>query len=523
MNSPAPPPSAAPTPPSPGRSSAIDRFLTVVERGGNALPHPATLFAILAMVVVLLSWVASQFALSVQHPTTGEIITPVNLVSVDGLHRILTGLVTNFTSFAPLGTVLVSLIGIGVAEHSGLIGAALRQLVLAAPRFLLTPVMVFAGVMSNMASEIGYVLLVPLAGLVFLAARRHPILGMAAAFAGVSGGYSANLLLGTIDPLLAGLSQEAARIIDPAYTVSPAANWYFMIVSTFLVTGLGWWVTERFVARRFPDAPKDDGSQDIEPMSASEKRGLLFALMATGALTALVMWGTIPADGFLRDAETGDLLNSPFLRGIVALIFIYGVVAGVAYGIGAGTIKSDADVINGMGKSMSTLGIYLVLTFFAAQFVAFFNWTQLGLIFAVNGAGLLTQLQLPGVVLFAGFIVLTALANLFMGSASAKWALMAPVFIPMFMLLGYSPELTQIGYRIGDSVTNIISPMMSYFALIIAFLQRYEPKAGIGTVVAVMLPYSMTFLAGWTVLFAIWMAMGWPIGPGSPLEYIPAT
>ena len=523
MNSPAPPTPPAPTPPPPGRSSAIDRFLTVVERGGNALPHPATLFAILAMVVVLLSWVASQFALSVQHPTTGEIITPVNLVSVDGLHRILTGLVTNFTSFAPLGTVLVSLIGIGVAEHSGLIGAALRQLVLAAPRFLLTPVMVFAGVMSNMASEIGYVLLVPLAGLVFLAARRHPILGMAAAFAGVSGGYSANLLLGTIDPLLAGLSQEAARIIDPAYTVSPAANWYFMIVSTFLVTGLGWWVTERFVARRFPDAPKDDGSEDIEPMSASEKRGLLFALVATGALTALVMWGTIPADGFLRDAETGDLLNSPFLRGIVALIFIYGVVAGVAYGIGAGTIKSDADVINGMGKSMSTLGIYLVLTFFAAQFVAFFNWTQLGLIFAVNGAGLLTQLQLPGVVLFAGFIVLTALANLFMGSASAKWALMAPVFIPMFMLLGYSPELTQIGYRIGDSVTNIISPMMSYFALIIAFLQRYEPKAGIGTVVAVMLPYSMTFLAGWTVLFAIWMAMGWPIGPGSPLEYIPAT
>src|SRR5690606_10977854 len=279
----------------------------------------------------------------------------------------------------------------------------------------------------------------------------------------------------------------------------------------------------RFVARRFPDAPKDDGSEDIEPMSASEKRGLLFALIATGALTALVMWGTIPADGFLRDAETGDLLNSPFLRGIVALIFIYGVVAGVAYGIGAGTIRNDSDVINGMGKSMSTLGVYLVLVFFAAQFVAFFNWTQLGLIFAVNGAGLLAQLQLPGIVLFAAFIVLSAFANLFMGSASAKWALMAPVFIPMFMLLGYSPELTQIGYRIGDSVTNIISPMMSYFALIIAFLQKYEPKAGIGTVVAVMLPYSIVFLVGWTLLFSIWMALGLPIGPGSPLEYIPAT
>jgi len=534
--------------PKPPRPTAIDRFLVVVERGGNALPHPATLFAILALVVILLSWITSQFDLSVQHPTTGEVITPVNLVTVAGLHRILTGLVTNFTSFAPLGTVLVSLIGIGVAEHSGLIGAALRQLVLAAPRFLLTPVMVFAGVMSNMASEIGYVLLVPLAALVFLAAKRHPILGMAAAFAGVSGGYSANLLLGTIDPLLAGLSQEAARIIDPAYTVSPAANWYFMIVSTFLVTGLGWWVTERFVARRFPDAPASDDGVGIEPMSPAEKRGLLFAIVAAAAVTLIVLWGTLPFEqitirflavfdfqlptieiptppgsGFLRNPLNGDLLNSPFLQGIVALIFTYGVVTGVAYGIGAGTIRSDEDVVKGMGASMSTLGIYLVLTFFAAQFVAFFNWTQLGLIFAVEGAGVLQRLQLPGIVLFAGFILLTAVANLFMGSASAKWALMAPVFVPMFMILGYSPELTQIGYRIGDSVTNIISPMMSYFALIIAFLQRYEPKAGIGTVVAVMLPYSMVFLVGWTILFAIWMALGWPIGPGAPLQYIPAA
>lgn len=508
----------------PAKRSAIDRFLNVVEAGGNALPHPATLFAILAMLVVVLSWVASQFDMSVPHPTTGEVITPVNLMSIEGLHRILTGLVTNFTGFAPLGTVLVSLIGIGVAEHSGLIGAALRQLVLAAPRYLLTPVMVFAGVMSNMASEIGYVLLVPLAGLVFLAANRHPILGMAAAFAGVSGGYSANLLLGTIDPLLAGLSQEAARIIDPAYTVSPAANWYFMIASTFVITALGWWVTERFVARRFPDAPKADGEENrIEPMSIAEKRGLRFALVATLLVTALVLWGTVPADGFLRNPEDGDLLNSPFLQGIVALIFVYGVVAGVAYGVGAGTIRNDEDVIKGMGQSMSTLGTYLVLVFFAAQFVAFFNWTQLGLIFAVNGAGLLSQLQLPGIVLFAAFIVLSAVANLFMGSASAKWALMAPVFVPMFMLLGYSPELTQVGYRIGDSVTNIISPMMSYFALIIAFLQRYEPKAGIGTVIAVMLPYSMVFLIGWTVMFSIWMAMGWPIGPGAPLEYVPAA
>jgi aminobenzoyl-glutamate transport protein len=578
------------------RRTWIDRFLNVVEKGGNALPHPATLFAILALVVILLSWLTSQFELVVAHPVSGEEIRPVNLLSIAGLHRILTGLITNFTGFAPLGTVLVSLIGIGVAEHSGLIGAALRQLILSAPRFLLTPIVVFAGVMSNMASEIGYVLLVPLAGLIFKAAGRHPILGMAAGFAGVSGGYSANLLLGTIDPLLAGLSQEAARILDPAYTVNPAANWYFMIVSTPLIAILGTFVTENIIAHRFPDEnPKpapwseklkwvvhllivvgvpavvhqfyiagrdgvlpwvvgfgialfliaalvmintrlfarfgsrhagDDDiashSSEIEPMSVAERRGLLYAIIATLALTALVLWGTVPADGFLRDPTTGDLLNSPFLKGIVALIFTYGVIAGVAYGIGAGTIKSDEDVIRGMGQSMSTLGGYLVLTFFAAQFVAFFNWTQLGLIFAVEGASFLQAINMPAIPLFMSFILLTAAANLFMGSASAKWALMAPVFVPMFMILGYSPEITQLGYRIGDSVTNIISPMMSYFALIIAFLQRYEPKAGIGTVVAVMLPYSIVFAIGWTILFSIWLALGLPIGPGAPLQYVPA-
>ncbi len=507
------------------RPSAIDRFLSIIERGGNALPHPASLFAILALLVVVASWIASMTDLSVEHPVTGALVEPVNLLSAEGLQRILGGLVTNFTGFAPLGTVLVALIGIGVAEHSGLIGAALRVLVLSSPRMLLTPILVFAGVMSNMASEIGYVLLVPLAGMIFLSAGRHPILGMAAAFAGVSGGYSANLLLGTIDPLLSGLSQEAARIIDPAYTVSPAANWYFMFVSTFVVTALGWFVTERIVARRFPDAPRSGGEAQIEPLSGAERRGLRWALAGTVLFTALLLWATVPSNGALRIAAEADLLKSlaPFLNGIVAVIFGYGLVAGVAYGVGAGTVRSDVDVINAMGKSMATLGSYLVLVFFAAQFVAFFNWTQLGLIFAVEGAQLLKSIDLPAIPLLIGFVLLTAAANLFMGSASAKWALMAPVFVPMFMLLGYSPEITQTAYRVGDSVTNIISPMMSYFALIIAFLQRYEPKAGIGTVVSVMLPYSMVFLLGWSAMFAIWLALGIPVGPDSPLDYVPAT
>ncbi len=505
------------------RRTPMERFLAVLERGGNALPHPATLFALLALVVLVASWAASAAGISAIHPATGKPIEPVNLLTVEGLHRIMNGLVGNFTGFAPLGTVLVALIGIGVAEHSGLIGAALRTLVLHSPRFLLTPVVVFAGVMSNVASEIGYVLLVPLAGLLFKAAGRHPILGMAAAFAGVSGGYSANLLLGTIDPLLAGLSQEAARILDPGYRVNPAANYWFMAVSTPLVTALGWLVTERGIARRFPDAPAADGGDRVEPLSAAEKRGLVFAGIATAALTGLFAWGLLPEDGFLREIGTGSVVRSPFLSGIVAVIFVAGAVAGIAYGVGAGTIRSDEDVVKGMGQSMSTLGGYLVLVFFAAQFVAFFNWSRLGLILAVDGAEALKAAGLPSIPLFVAFILLAAVMNLFMGSASAKWGLMAPVFVPMFMLLGHSPELTQVAYRIGDSVTNIISPMMSYFALIIAFFQRYEPKAGIGTVVSVMLPYSAVFFLGWTALFVVWMAAGLPIGLDAPLRYPPGA
>jgi len=520
------------------RKSALDRFLDVVERSGNALPHPATLFAMLALLVILLSWVAAQFGLSVQHPSTGATVTAVNLLSLEGLHRILTNLVGNFTSFAPLGTVLVALIGIGVAEHSGLMAAALRKLVLASPRVLLTPIVVFAGVMSNMASEIGYVLLIPLAGLIFRSAGRHPIVGMAAAFSGVSGGYSANLLIGTIDPLLSGLSQEAARFVDPTYTVSPLANWYFMAASTPLITLLGWLVAERFTAPRFPDpaSPSPNAAhvagssapasaeETASELSAAERRGLRFSGVALLLLVAALVWsmlpfGSLPGAGFLRNASSGELLNSPLLSGVVAIIFLFGVVLGLAYGIGAGTIKSDADVIRGMSASMTTLGGYLVLVFFAAQFVAFFNWTQLGLIFAVNGAESLRSLGLSALPLFVSFILLTATVNLTMGSASAKWALMAPVFVPMFMLLGYSPELTQTAYRVGDSVTNIISPMMSYFALIIAFFQKYEPRAGLGTIVAVMLPYSITFLIGWSLVFGLWLMLGLPIGPDSPLTY----
>lgn len=495
----------------------LGKFLNVIERAGNALPHPATLFAILAGIVIVLSWVVSLFDMSVVHPGTRQTITVVNLLSVPGLHRILTGMVTNFTGFAPLGTVLVAMLGIGIAEGSGLIGTSLRLLVIKAPKRLLTMVLVFAGVMSNTASEVGYVLLVPLAAIIFLAAGRHPLAGLAAAFAGVSGGYSANLLLGTIDPLLAGLSEEAARIIDPAYEVNPACNYYFMAASTFLVTGIGTWVTEKIVVPQLGAYKGDVTPEEIRGITTAEKKGLLYAALATLLMTVILLLGTVPVQGFLRDPQTGELLRSPFMSGIVALLFIVSAVAGIAYGVGAGTFKNDSDVMKGMGKSMEALGVYIVLVFFAAQFVAYFNWTNLGLIVAVKGAAGLQASGLGPVPLMISFIFIAALINLIMGSASAKWAIMAPVFIPMFMLLGYSPEFTQVAYRIGDSVTNIISPMMSYFALIIAFVQTYDKKAGIGTVIATMIPYSFFFLIGWILLLVIWMLLKLPIGPGAGL------
>ncbi|HUE87172.1 MAG TPA: AbgT family transporter [Vicinamibacterales bacterium] len=506
-----------PTPPA--RPTLLSRFLTIVERGGNALPHPATLFAAMAFLVVLVSAAAAQLNLSAVHPGTGQVVEPVSLLSISGLHRMMRELVTNFTGFAPLGTVLVAMLGIAVAEGSGLIGASLKLVVLSAPPRALTLAVVFAGVMSNTGGEVGYVLLIPLAAIMFHAVGRHPVAGLAAAFAGVSGGYSANLLLGTVDPLLAGLSEEAARIIDSAYRVNASANYYFLFTSTFLIAALGTVVTERVVEPRlgrYEGGTEFDTAQTTT-LTVAERRGLKWAGAAALVLTALILWGTVPEGGFLRDPQTGDLLRSPFMTGIVAVIFVTGAVLGLAFGLGAGTIRSDGDVVKAMGKAMETLGVYLVLVFFAAQFVAFFNWTNLGLIFAIHGAEVLRTAGLGTIPLIVAFVLVSATINLFMGSASAKWAIMAPVFVPMLMLLGYTPEFTQAAYRIGDSTTNLISPMMSYFALIIAFMQRYRPDTGIGTLVATMLPYSVAFLVGWTVLLVIWILLGLPVGPGAPL------
>ncbi|MBU8869395.1 MAG: AbgT family transporter [Gemmatimonadales bacterium] len=500
-------------------NNLLSRFLGAIERVGNALPHPAALFALFAFIIVVLSWLLSLLEISAINPKDGSLVQPINLLSRSGLHWILENTVDNYTGFAPLGVVLVALLGIGVAEKSGLIGTGLRMLVHAAPRRLLTFVIVLAGVMSNMASDVGYVLLVPMGALIFLSVGRHPIAGLAAAFAGVSGGFSANLLLGTIDPLLAGLTQEAARIIDPEYTVTPACNYYFMVVSTFVIALVGTWVTEKIIVPRLGDyyGEVPAGADELRELTGPEKKGLVWASVVSLALLGIVFAGLMPADGFLRHHESGSVLHSPFMHGIVTFIFLGGLLAGLAYGLAAGTFRSETDVVQGMKEGMESLALFLVLVFFAAQFVAYFKYTNLGLILAINGAELLKASGLGPIPLMLAFILLSAGINLCMGSASAKWAFMAPVFVPMFMLLGYTPELVQGVYRIGDSSTNMISPMMSFFALIVAFVQRYDAKAGMGTVIATMLPYSIAFTLVWMVMLVIWLLAGMPLGPGAGL------
>jgi len=495
--------------------SILNKFLSGVEKAGNALPHPATIFALLALSAIILSALADFLGWSAIHPVTKEVIEPINLISKDGLQLVLNKMVTNFTGFAPLGIVLVAMLGIGIAESSGLISAFIRLMVLSAPKHLLTFILVFAGVMSNVGSDVGYVLLVPLAGVIFLAVGRHPVAGMAAAFAGVSGGFSANLLLGTIDPLLAGLSEEAAHIIDTSYTVNPTANYYFMFVSTFVITAAGTWITEKVVEPRLGKYESDESLETVEKISKNEKRGLWFSFIAGILLLIFVLSGSIPEYGFLRDPE-GNLL---IIRTVIAFLFIFAGLSGLAYGIGSGSFKNDSDVVKGMSKSMQAMSLYIVLVFFAAQFINYFKDSNLGIIISIQGANILSASGLGIIPLMILFILLSAALNMLMGSASAKWALMAPIFVPMFMLLGYSPELTQAVYRIGDSITNLISPMMSFFALIIAFIQKYDSKAGIGTVIATMLPYSIAFFVLWTIMLILWIFFGLPIGPDAGLYY----
>ena len=489
-------------------------FLDRVETLGNRLPHPAVLFIALCILIPPLSWLCAALGLSAVHPVSSDVIPAVNLISAAGLQRIITEAVTNFTQFAPVGIVLVAMLGFGVAEESGLLPTVLRLLILRTPPVLLSFSVVLAGILSSLAVDVGYVVLIPLAGTLYLAANRHPVAGIAAAFAGVSAGFSANLVIGPLDPLLAGLSTSAAQLLDKNYEVSATSNYYFMLASTPVVALIGAWVTERFATPRLGEY-RPAASLAVPPrtqeLSAEERRGLRHTGWFTVAFAVLLAAAVWPENGVLRTPGAG-LATSPFIKGIVVIITFYAGLAGWIFGRASGRFTRERGVIASMESSMRTMAGYIVLMFFAAQAVNYFNWTNLGLISAVHSAEWLRGLDLPSVGILIMFVLLAATINLAIGSSSAKWTLIAPIFVPMFYLVGISPEATQAAYRIGDSTTNVLTPLMPYFALVVTFLQRYDARAGIGTLLSVMLPYSLLIGAGWLVLFGLWLAFDIPLG-----------
>ena len=503
------------------------KALDVVERVGNGLPHPTTMFIIFTLILIAVSYVAAKMGVKVSYETydnaTKSLVTKetavVNLLSPNSIRFMYTSVINNFTNFIALGTVFTIIMGVGVADGSGFMAAVLKKIVAVTPRRAVTATVIFLGIMSNVASSTGYVMLVPLGAILFMSFGRHPIAGLAATFAGVSGGWSANLLIGTNDPVFAGMSTEAARMINPNYTVLPTGNWYFMVASTFLITFVGTLVTEKIIEPRLGEYIPEEKIA-VDDISLDEKRGMKFALISLVVFFIIVGMLVVPENALLRNPATGKLLRSPFMSGIVFLMSMFFMIPGVFYGIGARTIKSDKDIINLMVKSINNLSGFMVLIFFAAQFVVFFNYSNLGIILSVKGANFLQETGFVGVPLIFAFIVMTAIINIFIAVDSAKWAIMAPIFVPMFMRIGFSPELTQAAYRVGDSCTNVIAPLMPFFPLVVAFAQKYDKKSGMGTMISLMLPYSIAFLIGWIILLIIWFVFNIPLGIGGGIHYL---
>ncbi len=507
----------------PGPNPAITRILDAIERAGNKLPDPAMLFALLLVVVALLSAWLSTLSFAEVDPRSGSPVVVKNLLEPGNFLAFFSQLVPTFVNFHPLGVVLVAMLGIGVADHAGFISAGLRALLAVTARRLLTPMLITVAIVSHTAVDAGYVLVIPLGGVIFMAAGRHPLAGIAAAFAGVSGGFSANFVPSSLDPLLSGISQAAGQLIDPALVVNPLNNWFFTIASSLLVIAIGWFLTDRVIEPRLAGTPLDGELSRSVPersLTDAERRALRWSLAVLVGGVALLAATAWPAGSPWR-APGGELTvaDAPLMKSIVPLIFVLFLAPGIVYGYLSGNFRSHRDVVEGMSKSMSGMGYYLVMAFFAAQFIAAFGQSNVGVLLALKGAAWLQESGFPVAATVAGVVMLTAFVNLLVGSASAKWALIAPIFVPMLMQLGVSPDLTQAAYRVGDSSTNIITPLMPYFPLVVLFCRRYVRDAGIGTLVALMLPYSVTLLFGWTLFLLGYWALGLPLGIGASYVY----
>ncbi|MCP3980106.1 MAG: AbgT family transporter [bacterium] len=501
----------------------LNKALNVIEVAGNKLPDPAVLFLILMSGVWLLSWPLSFVDFNAQHPVTGEAVVVANQVSGQGLATLMTSMVSTFVNFAPLGVVLVALLGIGVAEHTGFIGTVLRKVLSITPKGLLTPMVILVGIASHYAVDAGYVLVIPLGGIIFYAAGRHPLAGIAAAFAGVSGGFSANFWIpSALDPLLQGFTLSAAQLLDPDVNVNVLCNNVFTAASTVLVAIMGWVLTDKLIEPRVSKIAIDGDPDDmpkLETVTPAETRGMFAALASiVVGVILLVVW-LWPQDSALRlDGKISDF-HAPIMQSIVPLIFLFFLVPAVIHGYVSGSVKSHRDIIKGMTKSMSDMGYYLVLAFFCSLFIWVFNQSNIGVLLSIKGADVLKAMNMPGPVTLFGIIMLVGSVNLLVGSASAKWGLISPVFVPMLMQIGISPDLTQAAYRVGDSTTNIITPLMPYFPLVVVFCQRYVKKTGIGTLVSLMLPYSITMFFGWSLLLILFWVLGIPLGAVSTYTY----
>jgi aminobenzoyl-glutamate transport protein len=504
-------------------NTILQNLLNWIERVGNKAPHPAVLFLWLIGIVVVLSaalhWAETSVTYQRINPNTHQVelaTTRVNsLLSADGIRFIFTSVVPNFINFGPVGIIFVAMIGVGLAECSGLIEALIRKIVTVAPVQALTPIVVTLGVLSSIASDAGYLVLIPLGAAAFHSVGKHPLAGLAAAFAGVAGAFGVNFLIKPIDGILAEMTNDAIHIVDPARSIELTANFYFGVVSSLLLIGIITLVTNRVIAPRLGKYKENSPVEKGEALTKSQSKGLRYALYAfVGVMIALFLL-TLPSRAPLRNPETRTLLgNSPFMDSLVFQIMLAFLATGLAYGVGAGTIRRADDAIDAITKTLSNLGGLLFLFFVISQFVAYFNYSNIGTILAVQLADTLADANLSGATLLLTFIVIGFLLCFPLPNILPKWAIIAPVFIPLFLKLGIEPDVVLAAYRLSDSPPNVINPLLPHFALVVGFAQRWQKDAGVGTIAAMMLPYTVTIFVAWTALFFVWYLIGLPFGPG---------
>jgi aminobenzoyl-glutamate transport protein len=506
--------------------TVMQRFLDGVERVGNMVPHPVVIFLILIGIVIVLSAVLGAFGAAVTfdrinaetHQIEKATTEIRSLLNRDGIRFLYSSLVPNFMSFTAVGLMIAAMIGAGVAEESGLVTTLIRKLVAVSPRWALTYILSFVGIIASIAADAGYLVLIPLAGVAYLAVGRHPLAGLALGFAAVAGAFTVNMLIKPLDAVLVEFTNDAAHLVDPNRSIGLASNVWFSFASVLFLTVVIAFITDRIISPRLgtydPKLAGDGGVvQQSTTLSDAEARGLRFSLYGLLGLVAVFCLLTIPSGAPLRNPTTGELIgNSPFMNGLIALIMLMFLTTGWMYGIGAGTLRTLSEVIAAIEKSIKNLGGTIFLFFVLSQFVAYFTYTNMGTVMALSLSGVLQSANIGALPLLLGFIVVVAIIDLLLTGAIAKWAIFAPVFVPLLMKLGVEPEAVLAAYRVGDSPMNAITPLNAYFALVVGFAQKYDKTAGVGTIVSMMLPYVVWMFVLWTALFALWKALGLPWG-----------